>query len=418
MSIWDFRRTSGTSPRIPVSRCHRVAVCLVSLTSGVLSLSAGRSLTAASASAAKVPSVTARIVGAPESVFDTRNSCELIDIPDAFPRAYRDFRNTVHLIATHYVARAMTGPSLNELHHDCKVIYSSPHDPDPAHFHDEDWITSLYTEDGWRIAALMHSEYQGDQHPGMCGDTAHPIPQDCAWIAVTYAESRDGGRSFREPTPPKNLVASLPYVYDKYNKGGAQGYNSPTNILKLGNYYYSMVNVRRQYKAQGYGPCLIRTATLFDPSSWRGFDGKDFNIEFIDPYVDRGADPDKHVCYPIVPGTIDSLAIDQKTRNILGLAYVEDNRYGRGSGLYAMASRDLIHWSSPSLVASTKEILAGDQRGNFSYLYFALLDPDSKDRNFITVSATPYVYYVRLDNDHGPYERVLFRRRIRIEVAQ
>jgi hypothetical protein len=36
----------------------------------------------------------------------------LADIPDANPRAFRDWRGEVHLIATHFVARAMRGPSL------------------------------------------------------------------------------------------------------------------------------------------------------------------------------------------------------------------------------------------------------------------------------------------------------------------
>jgi hypothetical protein len=313
----------------------------------------------------------------------------------------------------------MVGPNLNQVRHECKVIYRSPHDPDPAHFLDENWVTSLYTEDGRRIAALMHSEYHGDQHPGMCGDLNDPAhAQDCAWIAITYAESQDGGQLFREPAPPKNLVASLPYAYDRDNKSGAQGYDSPTNILKLGKYYYSLVNVRNEYKEQRYGPCLIRTTNLFDPSSWRGFDGRNFTIQFIDPYVDQKDAPAKHVCFPIVPGTIDSLAVDRRTGTILGVVYVEDNRYGHGPGLYLMASNDLIHWSTPSLVASTRDLFASYPSGNFSYLYFALLDPESTDRNFATVSATPFIYYVRLDNDHGPYQRVLFRRRISIAVTQ
>jgi hypothetical protein len=265
----------------------------------------------------------------------------------------------------------------------------------------------------------MHSEYHGDQHPGMCADMTNPHrAQDCAWIAITYAESLDGGQSFHEPRPPGNLIASLPYRYDRDNKGGAQGYDSPTNILKLGKYYYSMINVRGEYKAQRYSPCVVRTTDVFDPSSWRGFDGKDFTITFVDPYIDRKADPEEHVCYPIIPGTIDSLSIDQRTGTILGVVYVEDNRYGRGPGLYMMASRDLIRWSTPSLVESTNDLLATDNHGNFSYLYFALLDTKSTDLNFTTISASPYIYYVRMDNDHPPYRRMLLRRPVEITVAE
>jgi hypothetical protein len=37
------------------------------------------------------------------AAFDTsKESCEQIDIPDAAARAFRDYKGTVHLIASHY----------------------------------------------------------------------------------------------------------------------------------------------------------------------------------------------------------------------------------------------------------------------------------------------------------------------------
>ncbi|MBV8358727.1 MAG: hypothetical protein JO189_12425, partial [Deltaproteobacteria bacterium] len=52
-----------------------------------------------------MPSVTGVVVGPKELVFDTRNGCEEIDIPDEPARAFRDYNGVVHLIATHFVAR-------------------------------------------------------------------------------------------------------------------------------------------------------------------------------------------------------------------------------------------------------------------------------------------------------------------------
>ncbi len=336
---------------------------------------AGKAGGAATGTAA-VPAVSGALVGPPQTVFDTKQSCEQIDIPDAFPRAFRDDHGTVHLIASHYVARAMLGPTLDEVKRDCRVIYRSLHDPDPAHFLDANWVSSVYTDDGHRVAALMHSEYHGDEHPGMCGDLLNPRhAEDCAWTAITFAESRDGGYTFTQPHPPGNLAASLPYPYDKYNKGGAQGYNSPTNILKVGAFYYAFINVWREYKAQRYGPCLIRTPNVFDPASWRAWDGKEFTIRFVDPYIEPHGDAAGHVCPPVVMGTIDSLAVDQRTGVFVGDVYVEDDRYGHGPGLYLMASRDLIHWSNAQLIAGTASLLSSEPAGNWSYLYFALLDP-------------------------------------------
>lgn len=378
---------------------------------------AGQSTAIASDKSASPPVVSAKFTAPPETVFDTGDACELIDTPDAPARAWRDSANIVHLVTAHYVARARVGPNLNQLRRDCRVIYRSPHDPNPAHGLDENWLAASYTEDGRRIAALMHSEYHGDQYPGMCGDLTSPNHgQDCTSISITYAESRDGGLRFAEPVPPANLVAALPYPYDRNNRSGAHGYENPSNILKLGPWYYSLLNVRDAYRAQGYGPCLIRTANLFDPASWRGFDGSSFTTRFINPYTGPAADPARHVCFPIVPGMIESLGILEPGGTILGVAYTEDNRYGAGPGLYIMASHDLIHWSRASRVSSTGELLEADHHGNFRYLYFALLDPASTDRNFSTISRSPYVYYVRFDNDHPPYKRALLRRRIEITV--
>lgn len=363
--------------------------------------------------------MSAVLLGVPQPVFDTRQGCEQIDIPDAPAHAFRDAENAVHLFATHYVARAMVGPSLDQVKHDCRVIYRSPHDPDPAHFLDTNWLSSFYTDDGAKIAALVHSEYHGFEHPAMCGDLRNPNrTDDCAWTAITFAESRNGGYSFAEPGPPANLVATIPYRYDPDNKGGPQGYDSPTNILKIGRFYYAFINVWRAYRAQRYGPCLIRTADLFDPSSWRAWNGTDFAIQFINPYAGRDADATQHVCPPVVPGTLDSLAVDERTGIFLADMYVKDDRYGEGSGLYMTASRDLIRWSKPSLVASTNSLLRSEPGGHWSYLYFTLLDPASTDRNFTTVSSMPYVYYVRFDEDHPPYSRVLFRRPIKISIGQ
>ena len=366
-----------------------------------------------------IPSVSAELSGPPEPVLDTRDGCDDVDVPDAFPHAFRDAQNSVHLIASHWVTRALIGPSLDQLKRDCHVVYRSSHDRDPAHFRDENWLTSFYTEDGLRVGALVHSEYHGFEHDGMCGDPQSPRrADDCAWTEITFAESRDGGNVFEEATPPTNLVASLPYPYDKENKSGPQGYNSPTNILKIGNFYYAMINVWREYKAQRYGPCLIRTDNLFNPSSWRAWDGKDFRIRFVDPYMKQKDNPADHVCPPVILGTLDSLAIDEQSGIFLADVYVKDDRYGQGSGLYITASRDLVRWSVPKLVASTNSMLRHEPPGNWSYLYFTIIDPEAKDRNFTAVSNTPYVYYVRFDDNHPPYARVLFRQRIKISVRQ
>ena len=364
------------------------------------------------------PTVSATWGGPAEVVFNSdTDACDKMDIPDQTARAFRDANGQVHLFATHYIARAMVGPTLDTVRHDCHVVYRSPEDADPAHFQDRSWLGSFYTDDGRRIVALLHSEYEAWTHPGMCAtpEAKWPTLANCWWNTVTMAVSQDGGASFTTPTPPANLIAALPYPYDKANTAGANGYNGPTNIIKRDAYYYAMIG-DWPYKAQAYGPCLIRTADPFDASSWRAWNGAGFTIRFVNPYEDRGATPKEHVCTPVgaravyAPG---SLSVLNTGSVYLTVEFTRDVRFGL-PGLYISASSDLIHWSKPSLVTTTDAMLSEEPPGKWRYGYFALLDPRALDRNFAAVSRMPLAYYVRFDLIRGNLSRTLMRRRIQL----
>jgi hypothetical protein len=362
-----------------------------------------------------VPILSGTAIGEREVVFDTRFGCEEIDIPDAPARAFRDYQENVHLIATHYVARAMIGPSLNELKHDCRIIYKSPKDPDPSHFQDNNWLYSFYTEDGRRIAALVHSEYDGEEIPGMCATPADT--NNCWWNTVTFAQSFDGGDNFRVAPPPENLIAALPYRYEVGNRAGAYGFHMPSNIVRVGGLYYALVDVW-PYKRQQYGACLMRTSNVFDPGSWRAWDGNDFTVRFVDPYRERITAPERHLCSPVLAGEAHSLVQHAQTGNFIVTQFAPDDRFDGPPGFYIQASRDLLHWSKPSLLVSFKDLQALDGKGKWTYQYESLLDPGSTDRNFSTVSDWPYLYYVRSDGDHAPYARILFRRQVRLLIGK
>jgi hypothetical protein len=59
------------------------------------------------------------------------------------------------------------------------------------------------------------------------------------------------------------------------------------------------------------------------------------------------------------------------------------------------------------LLVKFSDLRASDGPGKWTYDYVSLLDPASTDRNFATVSDTPYLYYVRSDGNHPPYARAL-----------
>ena len=163
------------------------------------------------------------------------------------------------------------------------------------------------------------------------------------------------------------------------------------------------------------GACAIRTANILDPASWRGWDGKDFTVEFVDPYRGAVANPQAHVCVT-VPYLDYSTGINYHPASHLFVATL----WNQGSaswgpqGVYFTTSPDFIHWSKPELALTQNQMLRREPDGNWSYQYFSLIDPKSTDSSYMTISDSPYLYYVRMDVNHPPYQRVLFRQRIKL----
>jgi hypothetical protein len=370
------------------------------------------------------PPTPAFLAGPPVAAFDTRrDSCELTDIPDDAARAFRDDKGTVHLIASHSVTRAGLGPTLETAKHNCQVVYRSHHDGNPADFDDYTWLTEFYSIDGKQIVALAHMEYHGWEHAGMCAsktDTA-----SCWYNVDTYFMSRDGGYTFASAKPPANYLLSLPYKYQPNQ--GPEGYSVDTNILKVGDWYYASAYSWAWPPGCGEGkgqrPCLvpdatcpIRTADILDPTSWRGWDGKDFTVTFADPYRAPVANPPAHVCVP-VPFLDYANAINFHEASHLFVATLWNQGSGGFGppGVYFSTSRDYIHWSQPALAMTRDQMLRREPEGNWSYMYFSLIDPSAKDLSFATISDHPYLYYVRLDDNHGPYQRVLVRQKVKLD---
>jgi len=104
----------------------------------------------------------------------------------------------------------------------------------------------------------------------------------------------------------------------------------------------------------GPNPCLInggapiRTRDVFDPSSWRGWNGTDFSLTFADPYPGPVLHPQTHVYAPVqympyiyainIYGDLDLVAAT--------LWDVYDNDLGP-EGLYFSTTTDLVHWIKP-----------------------------------------------------------------------
>jgi hypothetical protein len=357
------------------------------------------------------------------AAFDTaKDSCEQTDIPDEAARAFRDYKGTIHLFASHSVTRAGLGATLETTKHNCQVVYNSPHDANIADFNDYTWLTEFYNIDGRKIVALGHMEYHGWEHVGMCAQKSDTAA--CWYNVDTFNLSEDGGYHFARPAPPGNYLLSLPYKY-QVNQG-PEGYSVDSNIVKVGPWFYASVYSWAWPPKCGGGKgtprclvpdatCPMRTANILDPSSWRGWDGKDFTVTFVNPYRGPVANPAAHVCTP-VPYLDYSTGINYHPASHLFIATL----WNQGSapwgpqGVYFTTSLDFIHWSKPQLAMTQNQMLRREPEGNWSYGYFSLIDPKSTDSSFMTITDSPYLYYVRSDGNHPPYVRVLFRQKIKL----
>jgi hypothetical protein len=348
----------------------------------------------------------AELAGPEEVVFSTaKDSCESLDIPDNPIHAFRNAEGRVIAIASHFVVRALEGPSLNRLSHPCAVLLKSHSDPLPENFDDKEWIHSVYTPDGRTVYALISEEYHGWEHPGHCPFNATSPPSKwskCWYNAITLGVSRDGGRSFQHAPPPRQLIASVPYQYVAGD--GPYGIFSPTNVVhrQEDGYYYMMVRAEA-YKAQAHGTCLLRTRNLGDPTSWRAWDGTDFRVQFVDPYLMQVENPEDHVCSPIAPKEIGAMSYSLTYNTYLKKYLLVGVANGIGVtrwGFYYSVSDDLIHWTDRRLLMAAELPWTWKCGDADTTLYASVLDPDSASRNFETADRDFYLYFSRYEYEN------------------
>jgi len=187
-------------------------------------------------------------------VFETKGRCPNDvalgcdpDVTDAPMKAYRNGSGVVVLQAPLELgARAMVGPSLSKLHHDCHIYANSTAKMswDPALNACREWNQSPYAFKNNSVYALTHMEYHNESnHIGL-------------WSSVTLLKSLDGGQSWKHALPPpRHIVAAAPY---KYEKSGLRsvlfGFRSPSNIIKsrTDSFYYATVEA-----GWGHGPNAV-----------------------------------------------------------------------------------------------------------------------------------------------------------------
>jgi hypothetical protein len=240
--------------------------------------------------------VTVRVAGPEEVVFlHSRDACRPDDTPDAAARAFRDAGGRVHLFATTLTNFGYLGSNLNHQKRVCQIVFQGANADDPARFDDREWLTSFWTTDGKTVFALVHNEFQGNRRLSLCPTRRY---FDCWYNAIVGAVSNDDGFHFVRA----GVVAAPIYRYNPV-AGHPVGYFNPSNIVKHGDEYYAMI-FAEGIGQQERGVCLLRTADIFRPNSWRAWDGKDFGVELSSPYLASAAEPNGHGCKIISPGVL------------------------------------------------------------------------------------------------------------------
>ena len=382
--------------------------------------------TASSGLGAEPPLAAVTPIGPTEAVFSpARDRCDGDDVPDTPARAFRDDQGQIVLFAMHTLNRALRGSGFDRLKIDCRPTLPSHGNADPSRYDDASWIAATWTQDGRRVEALVHHEFQANTHPGRC---AHKEYLACWYNSIVAVRSLDGGHSFVRPDPPV-LVAGAPFRQD-VGQGRHRGFFNPSNIVQDGGSYYFLssttgwpVTSGRPGHAgeaqQDSGACLFRTRTPHAPASWRAYDGKAFSIAYHDPYR---AEARPKPCMTIAPFPAPVGAVVRHRASGAWIAVFQaraDGRQFAEPGFYTTSSRDLLHWDTPRLLIAGPTLYDNpcDARGRL-IAYPSLIDPEAQGRNFDDVGDAADLYYVALGVEGCAVtsERDLLRRRVAIRV--
>lgn len=387
------------------------------------------------------PPVRVEVVGEPEVVMRyRRDSCRAAggwDLPDMPARAVRRPGDEWILLFAgnapgFYV---LLGPDFGSLRRDCSSpVLRSGDSPYPHTFDNQEWIISVYREER-TLHALVHNEFH-DPHAPTCKAGATDPSNPCWYNAITYAVSLDGGRTFQQLPAPHHVVAAAPHPWNPVSpqpcrRGSCPpppyGYFGGSNIVRgPDGYYYAMfMAIPDPARTALRGTCLMRTATLADPSSWRAWDGTGFNLPMPSPYDAEGNPRPTGLppCTFVAPQTIGTLHESLTYNDYLG-SYI---LVGSGvfpvdgaltCGVFFSLSRDLLHWSQPHLIFPTKlpyPPCTADGTPDGSLLYPSLIDHGDVTPNFEVTGQSPYLYVVRWNSG---LDRDLLRIRLRLVVEE
>lgn len=373
-------------------------------------------------------------LGEEEKVFEyVKDSCVELDLPDVYAHPIRTHEGIVLVSGNAPNNYFMFGKDFNSLERSCNPVFVSGDKWEIESFNHQEWITSVYSEDGITIHALVHNEYH-DPYSRKCKPGITDPSNPCWYNFISYAKSTDGGRTFRQPSSPEHLVAMLPFKWnpDAVPRGAPppHGYFEPSNIIKHDDFYYSMMfGIISNTDQTQRGTCIMRSSDISDPSSWKIWDGRGFNIPLVNPYINPPGDSSEFFPVFVSKRTIrdlrGSLTINTYLNKfmLVGAGIHQVNGI-ETCGFFFSLSDDLINWSQPQLIRET--ILGWSpcnqqnpeqiKRNIIQEAYPSMIDHDAPDISFTFVDSTAYLYFMQNMDKHIPGGWGLRRDLVRIPI--
>ena len=335
--------------------------------------------------------------------------CPDQETPDGPPRFVRAEDGSLAMFdGRSYINR---GADFGSLKRDCSTpALLMTNKASPESYENVEMLWAVYRE-GARWHALIHNEFH-DPVASTCkpGD---PTPANPCWYnSITYAVSTASGRSFLKPSPPAHVVAPAPKAWvppppDRPSPWWwyAEGYRTPTNIVRAGDgYYYSIIELAPDKFEETKGVCVMRTNQLDDPASWRAWDGSGFNLRMTSPYVTGSAAPLctflGRIAYMGGGHVVYSTYLNRFVLVAPGGVQVDGRHV---CGFIFSLSADGVHWAEPQLLAEAKSayclaVTPGPGAiETVPTLYPSLVDHTDSTINFERAGQAAFLYYVRFN---------------------
>lgn len=353
--------------------------------------------------AVSLPSPT--ITSLPFTLWNTTNShCEKndgspIDLPDTPARAFIDESGSTVIVTVDTTGRLSRGSSLLNTTRNCTIVNNATSNPNPAMYESNEFLDATWSFNNGTVVAILHDEYPGNTYKN-CSVVPYRWP--CCWsVSLSLAISQDWGKTWSHASPPpSNLVAAVPYPYE--SSSTIFGWGDTGGIVRGPDGYFYLTAYNRMTKGlQENGTCVMRTSSLLDPSSWRGWDGKDFTITFVSAYTLPPGDESKHICTVLDPEIFPPPCV------MYGVTYsVYLNLFVGTINCNAIAlplpmNRTLYYSTSPDMItwAPMQVLLEPDVLPHTGFIsYPSLLDasaPTRGDSTFGTIGQNATLFYVR-----------------------